>query len=159
MADADTRLKRQSATCLLMPHMLLGAYPDTAGVVAAERLGITWMYAGISAADNDVDVAVGVATLELSTYKAEVENAAEVEAAVAALNLATYQADIGLNVYVAANTGTLELATYQANVAFDINALATVSALELSTHRSRVTLLDGGGYAGSLYKLGMTLRI
>jgi len=47
MAHLDTRLKRQSATCMLVPSMLSGVYPATAGVVAAERAAVTWMYAGI----------------------------------------------------------------------------------------------------------------
>lgn len=47
MADADSRAKRQSATCMLMPFMLIGAYPDTAGVDSEERWAITWMYSGI----------------------------------------------------------------------------------------------------------------
>jgi len=49
MADADTRLKRQSATCVLLPQMLSGVYPDTAGVVQTERQAVTWMYSGILA--------------------------------------------------------------------------------------------------------------
>ena len=43
----DTRLKRQSATSLLVPSMTPGAYPDTAGVVVAERVAVTWCYSGI----------------------------------------------------------------------------------------------------------------
>ena len=46
----DTRLKRQSATCMLVPSMLSGVYPDTSGVVQAEWQAIAWMYSGITAA-------------------------------------------------------------------------------------------------------------
>ena len=43
----DTRLKRQSATCIAMPCMFSGMYPDTSGIVQAERQAITWSYSGI----------------------------------------------------------------------------------------------------------------
>lgn len=46
----DTRLKRQSATCILRPEMLSGVYPDTSGVVQVERQAVSWMYSGILAA-------------------------------------------------------------------------------------------------------------
>jgi len=46
----DTRLKRQSATCILVPSMLSGVYPDTSGVVQTEWQAIAWMYSGITAA-------------------------------------------------------------------------------------------------------------
>jgi len=45
----DTRLKRQSATCMLVPSLLSGVFPDTAGVVQAEWQAIPWMYSGITA--------------------------------------------------------------------------------------------------------------
>lgn len=45
----DTRLKRQSATCILLPHMLSSAPPDTSGVVQAEWQAMAWMYSGITA--------------------------------------------------------------------------------------------------------------
>jgi hypothetical protein len=45
----DTRLKRQSATCILLPFMLSSAPPDTAGVVQAEWQAMAWMYSGITA--------------------------------------------------------------------------------------------------------------
>ena len=48
MADVDTRLGRQSATCILMPFMLSGVYPDTNAVDDEERWAITWMYSGIA---------------------------------------------------------------------------------------------------------------
>jgi len=50
MADADSRLKRQSATCMVVPSMLSGVFADTAGVVQAERQAVTWMYSGITVA-------------------------------------------------------------------------------------------------------------
>jgi hypothetical protein len=43
----DTRLKRQSATCMLVPSLSSGVYPDTSGIVAAERAAATWLYSGI----------------------------------------------------------------------------------------------------------------
>ena len=45
----DSRLKRQSATCILIPHMLIGITPDISGVDQAERQAITWSYSGILA--------------------------------------------------------------------------------------------------------------
>ena len=45
----DTRLKRQSATCILLPFMLSSAPPDTADVVQAEWQAVAWMYSGITA--------------------------------------------------------------------------------------------------------------
>ena len=45
----DTRLKRQSATCILVPSMLSGVFPDTAGVVQAEKQAVSWCYSGILA--------------------------------------------------------------------------------------------------------------
>ena len=45
----DTRLKRQSATCILHPEMLSGVYPATSGVSQAERQAVSWMYSGILA--------------------------------------------------------------------------------------------------------------
>ena len=54
MADADTRLKRQSATCMLVPSMLSGVYPDTSGVVQAEWQAVAWMYSGITAIASTV---------------------------------------------------------------------------------------------------------
>ena len=51
MADVDTRLGRQSATCLLMPWMLIGVTPSVAGVSKLERQGVTWSYAGIEAGE------------------------------------------------------------------------------------------------------------
>lgn len=49
MADADSRLKRQSATCILAPYMLSSAPPDTLGVVQAEWQAMAWVYSGITA--------------------------------------------------------------------------------------------------------------
>ena len=46
----DSQLKRQSATCILVPSMLSGVYGATAGVVQAERQAVSWMYSGILAA-------------------------------------------------------------------------------------------------------------
>lgn len=51
MADADTRAKRQSATCMLVPSLLSGVYPSTSGVVQAEWQAIAWMYSGIKAGE------------------------------------------------------------------------------------------------------------
>lgn len=48
----DSRLKRQSATCMLVPSMYSGVYPDTSGVVEAERMAVSWMYSGISSAES-----------------------------------------------------------------------------------------------------------
>lgn len=45
----DTRLKRQSATCLLAPYVLSPAPPDTSGVVQAEWQAMAWVYSGITA--------------------------------------------------------------------------------------------------------------
>jgi hypothetical protein len=44
----DSRLKRQSATCILAPFMLSGVYPSVSGINQAERSAITWMYASVS---------------------------------------------------------------------------------------------------------------
>ncbi|MCK5612136.1 hypothetical protein KAR91_60250 [Candidatus Pacearchaeota archaeon] len=46
----DTQLKRQSATCILLPFNLIGVYGSTSGVNQAERQGVTWSYSGILAA-------------------------------------------------------------------------------------------------------------
>ena len=46
----DTRLKRQSATCILLPSLLIGVFPSTSGVVQAERQAVSWSYSGILAA-------------------------------------------------------------------------------------------------------------
>ena len=135
----DTRLKRQSATCLLMPHMLIGAHPDTVGVVAAERLGITWMYAGIPAG-GDVNDAATVAALTLATYSAEVEAANEVEAATETLELATYSAEVEAAAEVAAGVAALNLATYQAEVEAAAEVAATTATLELATYQADVAL-------------------
>ena len=43
----DSQLKRQSATSLIVPFMTPGAFGDTAGVVVAERVAVTWCYSGI----------------------------------------------------------------------------------------------------------------
>ena len=51
MANVDTRLGRQSATCLLMPFMLIGVTPSTAGVSKLERQSVTWAYGGIEAGE------------------------------------------------------------------------------------------------------------
>ena len=58
MADADTRLKRQSATCMLVPSMLSGVYPDTNGIVQAEWQAIAWMYSGITAGGASVGLSI-----------------------------------------------------------------------------------------------------
>ena len=53
----DTRLKRQSATCMLVPSLLSGVYPDTSGVVQAEWQAVPWMYSGITAVSPEhVDI-------------------------------------------------------------------------------------------------------
>ena len=39
----DTRLKRQSATCILCPFMLSGVYGDTAGISDKERPAVVWV--------------------------------------------------------------------------------------------------------------------
>ena len=52
----DTQLKRQSATCMLVPSMLSGVFGDTLGVVQAERQAVTWSYSGILAAGAVVGV-------------------------------------------------------------------------------------------------------
>jgi len=44
----DSALKRSSATLVLSPGKGW-AFPGTSGVSAAERMAITWMYAGIAA--------------------------------------------------------------------------------------------------------------
>ena len=51
MADVDTRLGRQSATCILMPFMLIGVTPKTAGVSKLERQAVTWSYGGIESGE------------------------------------------------------------------------------------------------------------
>jgi len=56
----DSRLKRQSATCMLVPVLLSGVFPDTNGVVQAEWQAIPWMYSGISAG--------GAAPIEMGSY-------------------------------------------------------------------------------------------
>lgn len=60
MADVDTRLGRQSATCILLPHMLAGFTPDTSGVSQAERQAVTWSYSGILAAGAAVVTVIGL---------------------------------------------------------------------------------------------------
>lgn len=50
----DTRLKRQSATCILVPSMLSGVYPDTAEISKAERQAVAWIYSGIEASEGQV---------------------------------------------------------------------------------------------------------
>ena len=50
MADVDTRLKRQSAMCILMPFMLSPNFPNTAGIVQEEWQASGWIYSGITAA-------------------------------------------------------------------------------------------------------------
>ena len=55
----DTQLKRQSATCILVPSMLSGVFGDTSGVVQAERQAVSWCYSGILAAGAVVVVAPG----------------------------------------------------------------------------------------------------
>ncbi len=49
MANVDTRLGRQSATCILMPFMLSGVYSGIAGVSKEERWAVSWMYASLAA--------------------------------------------------------------------------------------------------------------
>jgi len=49
MADVDTRLGRQSATCILMPFMLSPVFPSTAGIIKNERQAVTGSYSGILA--------------------------------------------------------------------------------------------------------------
>ena len=51
----DTRLKRQSATCILEPFMLSSVFPDTSGIVQAERQAIAKCYSGIVAVPIDLD--------------------------------------------------------------------------------------------------------
>lgn len=48
MADADTRLKRASATSLIVPSMAPGLVTDGT-IAAADRQAVTWMYSGILA--------------------------------------------------------------------------------------------------------------
>lgn len=45
----DTRLKRQSATCILLPWMLSPNYPETAGVTQPEWQAASGAYSGITA--------------------------------------------------------------------------------------------------------------
>ena len=47
----DSSLKRFSATGLLLPFRG-GCLPGTAGVIAAERQVIAWIYSGIAAAES-----------------------------------------------------------------------------------------------------------
>ena len=58
----NTRAKRQSATCMLVPSMLSSVYPSTAGVVQAEWQAIPWMYSGIKAV-GAITVSIGAATM------------------------------------------------------------------------------------------------
>ena len=51
----DSQLKRQSATCMLVPSLIFGAHPAEAPANNAGRWGATWMYAGI-----DIDPLGGV---------------------------------------------------------------------------------------------------
>jgi len=59
MANADTRLKRQSATCILVPSMASGVFPGTSGVVQAEKQAVSWAYSGILAVSLIPPVASG----------------------------------------------------------------------------------------------------
>ena len=45
--SVDTRLKRQSATCILCPFMLSGVYGDNAGIIDSERPAVVWVYSSI----------------------------------------------------------------------------------------------------------------
>ena len=48
MADADTRLKRASATSLIVPSMVPGLVTD--GTIAVgDRAAVTWVYSGLIA--------------------------------------------------------------------------------------------------------------
>ena len=58
----DTRAKRQSATCMLVPSMLSSVYPSDAGVIQAEWQAVPWMYSGIKAV-GAVTVIVAAATM------------------------------------------------------------------------------------------------
>ena len=49
MADLDTRLKRQSASNLLLPFTIPGVYPSGSGIVQAEMQAVSGMYSGILA--------------------------------------------------------------------------------------------------------------
>ena len=46
--NINTRLKRQSATCILCPFMLSGVYADVPGITDNERQAVTWMYSNIN---------------------------------------------------------------------------------------------------------------
>ena len=66
----DTRLKRQSATCMLVPSMLSGVYPLTAGVVQAEWQAVVWMYSGITAGSVWTNIILeGINTLDGEFYQ------------------------------------------------------------------------------------------
>jgi len=56
MADVDTRLGRQSATCMLVPSMISGVFPSDAGVVKLERQAISWAY-------GQIEASIGAATM------------------------------------------------------------------------------------------------
>ncbi|MGB2809120.1 MAG: hypothetical protein WBC22_15360 [Sedimentisphaerales bacterium] len=58
----NTRLKRQSATCMLVPSMVSGVYPSTAGIVQAEKQAVSWVYSGILAV-GEITVQIGAATM------------------------------------------------------------------------------------------------
>lgn len=72
----NTRLKRQSATCMVVPSMVSGVYPDTAGVVQAERQGVAWAYSGILATlltitdisiDYFISIDIAIKTISINT--------------------------------------------------------------------------------------------
>ena len=44
--SVDSRLKRQSATCMLSPFMLSGVYGSTTGITNIERASVVWAYGG-----------------------------------------------------------------------------------------------------------------
>ena len=62
MADVDTRLGRQSATCMLVPSMISGVFPSDAGVVKLEWQAISWAYGQIEAI-GAITVSIGAATM------------------------------------------------------------------------------------------------
>lgn len=54
MANIDSRIKRQSATCLLVPILYSGVFPNLSGLNQSERQGVSWCYSGLWAHAHEI---------------------------------------------------------------------------------------------------------
>ena len=112
-----------------------GLLAFTAGATSATRI-TAWSGGDISA---DLNVSVGVATLEVATFAATVANDRNVSVGVEALSVQTFAATVSNDRNVSVQSEGLVLQTFAASITSDREAVTGTAGLSLQTFQASIS--------------------